>query len=458
MSQKLKEQVSAFILRHHLLDKKGRYVVALSGGADSVCLLLLLRQLGYRIEAAHCNFHLRGAESDRDEAFVAALCSEHHIPLHRIHFDTKTYATLHHVSIEMAARELRYQWFEQLLKDMPADAVCVAHHRDDSVETVLLNLIRGTGIKGLCGIQPRHGNIVRPLLCVSRQAIEVWLQGEGQDYVTDSTNLVPDVHRNQIRLQVLPLLQQINPSVAEAIQLTANRLADVNAIYDTAVIAQKKHCIKTLSEGMISIDTAQLTHESILYEILKDYHFTPLQVQQIYDHLDAQVGCLYRSLTHELCVDRHHLVVAPIFQPSAPFRIPETGNYVYQLVASTAASTAASTSMPITRTFHVTSKQEVTISKSPFCMTVDAAQVTFPLTVRPIASGDRFQPFGMKGTQLISDYLTDRKLSYVEKVRQLVLVDGSGEILWLVGQRVAAPFAVTTSTQSVLEIRVSTDS
>lgn len=160
-------KVKTFIEKHHLLNHDDRYIVALSGGADSVCLLLMLQELKYHIEAAHCNFHLRGNESDSDEKFVIELCKKQDIPLHLIHFDTKTYAELHQVSIEMAARELRYRYFEQLRTDIDAAGVCVAHHQDDSVETILMNLMRGTGIQGLCGIQPVRERIIRPLLCLS---------------------------------------------------------------------------------------------------------------------------------------------------------------------------------------------------------------------------------------------------------------------------------------------------
>ena len=195
----MKDKVADFIAKQGLLRREGLYLVALSGGADSVALLLILKDLGYRIEAAHCNFHLRGEESNRDEEFVKELCKEKAIPLHLIHFDTKEYAALHQVSIEMAARELRYGYFRQLRQDIGAEKVCVAHHRDDTVETLLMNLMRGSGVHGLTGIRANYGEIVRPLLAVSRQEIVDYLHSIGQPYVTDSTNLVDDVLRNKIR-------------------------------------------------------------------------------------------------------------------------------------------------------------------------------------------------------------------------------------------------------------------
>ena len=225
-------KVESYINTHKLLDINKLYLVALSGGADSVALLLLLKEHGYNIHAAHCNFHLRGEESDRDEKFCVALCEQMNIELHRVHFDTETYAELHKVSIEMAARELRYRWFEQLRQDIGAAGICVAHHRDDSVETVLLNLVRGTGIHGFVGILPRNGYIVRPLLCVSRAEIENFLHTRNQDYVTDSTNLESNVKRNRIRLEILPLLKTLNPSISDSIQQTAENIRGAVDVLD----------------------------------------------------------------------------------------------------------------------------------------------------------------------------------------------------------------------------------
>ena len=218
------ETVKSFIAANSLIpgEMEWKGLVALSGGADSVCLLMICKRLNLNVEAVHCNFRLRGEESDRDEKFCEGLCEREGVPFHRVHFDTRTYAELHGVSIEMAARELRYDYFEQLRRSIQADAILVAHHRDDSVETVLMNLVRGTGIHGLQGIKPKNGNILRPLLCVGRKDIEEWLHTLGQDYVTDSTNLEDDVVRNKIRLNVIPLLQEINPSVSDNISLTAS--------------------------------------------------------------------------------------------------------------------------------------------------------------------------------------------------------------------------------------------
>ena len=232
-------QVRHFAHHHQLFTPRGKYIIALSGGADSVSLLLVLKhlesELGITLEAAHCNFHLRGDESLRDEQFCQQLCRRLHVPLHLVHFDTHAYADLHHVSIEMAARDLRYAYFEQLRHDIHAHDICVAHHRDDSVETLLLNLVRGTGLRGLRGIQPRNAHIIRPLLSHSRQQIEQYLDALGESYVTDSTNLHNDVKRNKIRLNIIPLLRELNPSASQSIFETSLRVTEALKIFDDAI-------------------------------------------------------------------------------------------------------------------------------------------------------------------------------------------------------------------------------
>ena len=420
-------KVKDYIKQHNLLNSNDLYIVALSGGADSVALLLFLDEMGYQVHAAHCNFHLRGAESDRDEAFCESLCLQKNIPFHRIHFDTLTYAETHHVSVEMAARELRYGYFEQLRKDIGASGICVAHHRDDSVETVLLNLIRGTGLRGLTGIQPRKGYILRPLLCVSRQEIEQYLQAKGQSYVTDSTNLVAEVQRNVVRLKVLPLLETINPAVADNIQRTAENLTEAQSVLDVA--------IENIRNAKI-LEYRELerfgSREYILYEWAKQYGFNGSQVK---DMLTAETGSVFSSsMGYDLLVDRDSYLVEPILKPYKEVRIPEEGTYILDEITKIKVK-----------------KCPAYVSKNPSVATLDAQKVAFPLTVRRVEEGDRMQPYGMRGTKLLSDLMTDCKLSLFDKRRQLVVVDAQGVVIWAVGLRVSQQVAVTDHTSEVLE-------
>ena len=437
-------KVERYIEKYKLLNTNDLYIVALSGGADSVALLLLLKNAHFNVHAAHCNFHLRGEESDRDEAFCVELCKGLGVELHRAHFDTREYAELHKVSIEMTARELRYKWFEQLRQDIGAAGICVAHHRDDSVETVLLNLVRGTGLRGLTGIHPRNGNILRPLLCVSRAEIEAFLAEKGQEYVTDSTNLEANVQRNIVRLEVLPLLRNLNPAVAENIQRTAENLAEAQQVLNVAIARFNDSNVLNLSDVEKSGSS-----EYLAFEWLKKYGFNGEQVRQI---LDAETGKIVSSGTgYDVLKDRGRLIVEKsevtfhsqrnvISRPSKRIVVPEEGTYVLD-----------------ENTRFSVRKRPVYVSKEPHIATLDAAKVRFPLTIRRVVEGDWMQPYGMKGRKLLSDLMTDLKMTVFEKRRQLVVVDSQGVIVWLVGLRAAQCVAVTDQTKEVLEIEFSSN-
>lgn len=423
-------KVKDYIKKHKLLSLSDLYIVALSGGADSVALLLLLDEMGYKVHALHCNFHLRGEESDRDERFCEDLCLKKNIPFHRIHFDTLMYAETHKMSVEMAARELRYRYFEQLRKDIGAEGICVAHHQDDTVETVLLNLVRGTGLRGLTGIQPRNGAILRPLLCVTRTEIEAYLATKQQDYVTDSTNLETDFVRNKIRLQVVPLLRQLNPAVSENIVRTAAHLTEAQKVLDAVVDTYK---------GSNQLDLCALQQvgsaEYIVFEWLKQYGFNGSQVQQV---ISAETGSIFSSPTgYEVLKDRGRLLVEPTIMAFTPIRIPEEGTYV----------------LPDDRRLNVR-RSNPFVSKDSHEATLDARQVRFPLTVRRVEEGDWMIPYGMTGRKLLSDLMTDLKMSLFDRRRQLVVVDVQGAVVWAIGLRTDHRCRVTDATQEVIAIKI----
>ena len=474
---------------HELFVYGGKYIVALSGGADSVSLLFVLKhlehELGIGVEAAHCNFHLRGAESVRDEEFCKQLCERLSVPLHLIHFDTQAYADLHRVSIEMAARDLRYGYFENLRRDIEAQDICVAHHRDDSVETVLLNLVRGTGLRGLRGIQPRNGNIIRPLLSLNREDIVQYLDALGESYVTDSTNLHNDVKRNKIRLDVMPLLRELNPSVSQSIFESSLRVGEALKVFDEAMkrsiadvttpprgctcpkctnqpvrkctnqpllvqqsLLHQQRCTLQANHPLtISIDRLkqQPSPEYTLHEILSPRGFTSAQIDQIYGSLDScSAGKIIASDSHELAFDRGSLLVQPrtnVADAARSMRIPETGTYVFSdsLKIKVAAEDCGDDYVP---------------SRAADCVCLDASDIKFPLTLRHIEQGDRFVPFGMNGMKLVSDYLTDRKKTVFEKRAQLVVTDAQQRIVWLVGERTDNRFRITPHTQQALRLTI----
>ena len=437
------KKIAHFIEQHKLLSKDKKYIVALSGGADSVCLLLVLRRLGYDVEAAHCNFKLRGEEADRDEQFCVELCKKNDIKIHLVHFDTNFYAISHKISIEMAARELRYSYFENLRRDIGADAVCVAHHQNDCAETVILNLVRGTGIQGLAGIQPKRDNIVRPLLCVSRDEIEGFLACEGQDFITDSTNLDDLYVRNKIRLNIIPMMEKINPAAVQNIVKTAIRLSEANKVFNHSIEEASMRVSDSTAEGLV-IDIEKLkkevSTEYTLFNILKNYGFNPDQIEAIDSNLEAPTGTIYLSESHQLLFNRGKIIVTERSNNAISLKIPETGKYVF----GDKGETLEVELKTIDSTF--------TISKDKKIATLDARNIQFPLIFRNVRNGDRFVPFGMKGSKLVSDYLTDRHRSLNEKRNQMVVEDADGRIIWLAGERTDNRFRVDAATTEVLII------
>lgn len=424
----IQHRISQYIDTERLFSLKDKVLVALSGGADSVALLRLLLSFGYTCEAAHCNFHLRGEESDRDESFVRELCRKQHIKLHTTHFETAKYASQHCISIEMAARELRYHWFAELKKESRAAVIAVAHHKDDSVETLLLNLIRGTGINGLLGIRPKNGDIVRPLLCINREEILAYLQHIGQDYVTDSTNLHDEYTRNKIRLNLLPLMQEINPSVSDSIIDTSNYLSDAARIYAKGIEEGKA---RVLTEK--GIDISALLNEpapgALLFEIVHPLGFNPAQAKDILASLSGQPGKQFSGNGWRLIKDREWLLIEKerTAEENAPsFRLEE------ELVE---------------RTSHFVIPREKTIA----CF--DADKLDGELTLRRWQTGDVFVPFGMTGKKLVSNYLTDRKFSISQKEQQWVLCCGE-RIAWLIGERTDNRFRLDEGTRKVLVLKM----
>lgn len=379
-------------------SKSPLWLVALSGGADSVALSLMMKQAGIDVRALHCNFHLRGEESDRDEHFVRDFCQQNHIPLDVIHFDTSAEAQEHKESIEMAARRLRYTWFAQRAQELHAAGICVAHHMDDQAETILLNLVRGTGAKGLQGMQADRmiGNlrIVRPLLNITRQEILEFLKYNNQSYVTDSTNLEHQALRNRIRLEVIPLLRELNPNITQ----TLVRMAD-NLRHD--------------------LDSDP---ESQYFQRLQPLGFSRSQIMDIAAHIDRDnSGKVWTSDTHTATVKDSKLIIAAntSYNTLPELCIQEVSDAIFQKGIAY----------------------------------IDADTVQQPLTLRRMQAGDRFRPYGMhSGSKLVSDYLTDRKVNILEKQRQVVVTDSTGAIVWVAPREIDDRYRITTKTTHILKL------
>ena len=354
-------------------------ILALSGGPDSVALLRMILDEGYNVEAAHCNFHLRGAESDRDEAFCKNLCEKLGVKLHLVHFDTKEFAQLRGISIEMAARELRYRWFTQLAQDTGAEGVCIAHHSDDQVATILLNMLRGTGLKGLLGMQRKNGIFLRPLLGVSRNEILQYLDAIGQDYVTDSTNLEDDAQRNKLRLDVIPMLEKVTPAAKQNILRMADNLGDVAEVVKQSLEDARQRCAMATRSGKaysLKMIRSYASPRLLLWSLVSDHGFNREQATEMLSSTEG--GRIWTSQQTVAVISNNTLFFYARTAWEAPLptlRIPEEGLYSFH-----------------NGNFRVTIAEAIPPqpSKERNIATLDADTATFPLTLRPALAGDRF--------------------------------------------------------------------
>ncbi len=401
--------IKKYIETYHLLPKGTKVIVGLSGGADSVALLYILHALGYTCEAAHCNFLLRGEESDRDEVFVTDMCAKWGVKLHKTRFDTQKYAKQHSISIEMAARELRYEWFEILREAHGCEAIAVAHHQNDQAETLLLNLKRGTGLRGLGGMRPRNGHIIRPLLCITRKEIEQFCQKEHLDYITDSTNADTSFRRNAIRAW----LQDANESEIKHMAATASEMQAYRMLLDALLLG------KPIPK---EADT------TLLYELVAQYGFNASQAQ---DMLAALNGSGKRFETEEYVaeIDHGQLTVS-----------------AHDASCQHAAPTLVRAIRPRFKTEHFPAAEEM-------MALFDADTLPEQLTLRHWQAGDYFYPItgGKQQKKKLQDFFSDQKLSLKEKNNIWLLADGE-TIIWVIGYRIDNRFKITPSTTHVAEI------
>jgi tRNA(Ile)-lysidine synthase len=436
------QKVKSFIDEKRLPGEGAVLIAGISGGADSMALLDILTLLGCRCIVAHCNFHLRGEESDEDARFVKGWCKKNDLEFTSIDFDTRQYAADRGISIEMAARELRYSWFEMVRKQYDAEAIAVAHHKDDSAETLLMNLVRGTGISGLCGILPQNGKVVRPLLCVTRSEIETYLNERGIPFRTDSTNREDIYARNHIRLNVIPQLKKLNPSVVEAILRTAGNLSEVEKVYRRAVQAD----IEAVLHGD-RIDIERLRERvsplSVLFEILSPLGFHPAVIEDIYRGTDATPGKVFYSPSCRLIKDRTAFVIDRMEEPLDDNRV-----YLIDEVAQ-------EISTPLRLTVRFTDPP-ASIGKGRHLLYADADKLQFPLRLRRWRAGDWFVPFGMNGRKKLSDFFTDLKLNLKEKQERWLLLSGD-EVVWVVGLRPDNRFRITPQTSRVLLVELKSE-
>ena len=427
------EKVKAYIAKEIGLEPHATVFIALSGGADSTALLLIMKELGYKLHALHCNFHLRREESNCDQIFVEELCKQNDVPLSVRHFETEAYTKQHGLSIEMAARDLRYSWFReeleqfgiqnsQLKTDGLEAFVAVAHHCDDQAETLILNLLRGTGLRGMAGMQPKSDGIIRPLLCLSREEILAYLKSREQSFVTDSTNSERTYLRNRIRLDVIPLLQEINPAAVEHLCLAQDNVRDSLPYYIKGV---KSAFVELgIMEESFPLYALKSSYSTLLHEWLADKGFNGSQEDEMLLAAKSEVGKMWTSKTHKVLRDREALIQTEIHNSKAKV-LPKLRQEMVSSIGETGPNVAY----------------------------FDADLITKPIEVRLVREGDAFVPFGMKGRKLVSDYLTDIKLNRFEKAETFVATQGE-DIIWLVGHRSDNRYRVTDATKRILKLSV----
>lgn len=438
------EKVRKYIVDHSLCATTSPILVGLSGGPDSVALLCALKELGYSCIAAHCNFHLRGEESDRDMEFSRNLAEKMQIPFKLVHFNTKTYAENNRISIEMAARDLRYDWFSKLKSETGASSIAVAHHSDDVVETFFINLMRGSGLHGLTGIKPKNGDIVRPLLGVSRLEILDYLKEKGQNYIVDSTNNENDFLRNKLRNIIIPEMESAVPTVKKSVLRTIDNLLRSEQLQNETIqtwegntVSQKNHIVYIKLEELQS----QTNREMLLFELLRPYNGTIDIVRSVFRSGEDSSGLKYPTQTHLIVKNRNELQISVLEQEETAIYKeigPET-DCIYT---------------PLQLTFKLLDKKDVCLKKDSKHCYVDVDKLTYPLHIRNWEKGDSFVPFGQTGTKKLSDFFINEKMSLLEKEQCFILTNGDGKIVWIIGRRSDNRFRITDKTKKVLHIRL----
>lgn len=430
-----------FVKQQDLFDADEKIILAVSGGIDSMVMMSLFARMDAKCIVAHCNFSLRGDESDGDEQFVREQASALGLPIVVKQFDTKGYATTQKISIQMAARELRYNWFSQLCDEHKCRYVAVAHNKDDVLETFFINLGRGTGIKGLTGIQPITDNVIRPLLFASRADIIAYSNDAGIPFREDSSNASDKYQRNFIRHKILPMFEEVFPKFRDTLSSNIQKLNDTGKLYQHGLQTFVPQVYKREGEyGIINIPKLLVTPapQTILYEILTEFNFTPPTIDEVFDGCAAESGTHFYSSTHKIVKDRESFIIG---------RYDNTGSVKYYIDEHT-----SEIKEPLSLAFGVIEKDEnFEIIKDANVTLLDYDKLTFPLILRKWHAGDYFVPLGMTGMKKLSDFFIDHKLSLFDKEKTWIIASGE-EIVWIVGRRIDNRFKVTEKTRRVLQI------
>ena len=446
-----------FIKKENLFQPKDKLLLAVSGGVDSVVLCELCKQAGFDFVIAHCNFQLRGEESERDEKFVIGLANKYNVEIFVKKFETEKYAEENKVSIQVAARELRYEWFDILIgneqyaidnNNKPVDFqfpianwVLTAHHANDNIETVLMNFFKGSGIAGLRGILPKHKKIIRPLLFAKKKELVDFAKENNLKCVEDSSNASDKYTRNYFRNQLIPSVQKIFPQVEENLLHNIQRFNDIETIYSKSIAAHKNKLLEKKGEE-IHIPVLKLVKSepltTIVFEIIKDFGFTANQTEEVIKLLKSNSGKYVQSNTHRIIKNRNWLIIAPVNTLIAENILIEEKDKVVEF----------STGKLVIKQIPVTGYK---LSAIESIAQLDADEIKFPLLLRKWKQGDYFYPLGMSKKKKLSKFFIDQKLSLSQKENTWVL-EMNKKIIWIVGKRIDDRFKITPKTKNILFI------
>lgn len=436
------ERFREFITEKQLLQPGHRTLLGVSGGMDSVVMAELFHRADHPFAIAHCNFGLRGAESDEDVAFVKELARRYVVPFFSQRFDTKAQANEQGVSLQMIARQLRYDWFEDVLKEKNYDQIAVATHRNDEIETVLINLVRGTGIGGLHGIAPKRGNVIRPLMFATRQEIEEFAENEDIEYRHDSSNESMDYIRNRIRHEVIPVLKKINPALERTFRENVAGIRETESIYRQAVEAIRTQLVREEKTGFsITIDEAKKLQplRTWWFELLKPFGFNAAVVDDIISSLEGESGKYFYSSSHQLLKDRDELLICELSAQQQEEAQVSPGNETLQ--------------SPLPMRFKAIEGTGVEIIDDPKVALLDFEKLKFPLKLRRWKNGDAFYPLGMQSRKKLSDFFIDNKVPRTKKENTFVLTS-NGDIVWVVGHRIDHRYRVSKSTNKIFKAQL----
>lgn len=436
------ERFKSFIEEHNLFSGADRILLAISGGIDSMVMLELFLRTGYNIGVAHCNFTLRGEDSDADEALVGKIAAKHDLPFYSRRFDTSSHAIENKVSVQMAARELRYAFFDELCTQHGYDHVATAHHLDDQIETFFINLARGTGIAGLHGIPLRNEKIVRPMMFAYRRDLEEYQKENKVEFREDDSNRELKYMRNKIRHEIIPLFTELNPSFRGEMTNTMKRLSGTEQIYKQVIELAIRETVSQ-EEGRYYIDVNKLKMfsplEQVLFEIVVMFGFRQDDVHNIINAMDGISGKKFLSQAWQLVIDRDKMIISAIQQKEVFFDILIDEDI-------------EKISKPIPLTFERLDAKDFSIPLGSNIAALDVDRLQFPLIIRKWEQGDTFIPLGMKNRKKLSDFFIDEKISVVDKENIWVLCS-SDEIAWIIGHRIADPFKITNQTKKIFLVR-----